>query len=70
MKSNLKLLEAGCKRIPVICSKVHPYIDGNLPVFHVERQSDWFDYVKDLNKNRGMVKVWGDWLMIGQGNLI
>ena len=62
MKSNLKLLEAGCKRVPVICSKVHPYIDGNPPVFHVERQSDWFDYVKDLNKNRGMVKVWGDWL--------
>lgn len=61
-KSNLKLLEAGAKRIPVICSKVHPYIDGNPPVFHVERQSDWFDYVNDLNKNRGMAKVWGDWL--------
>ena len=47
-KSNLKLLEAGSKRLPVIVSKVHPYIEGNPPVFYVERQSGWFTGVKAL----------------------
>jgi hypothetical protein len=47
-KSNLKLLEAASKRIPVVVSKVHPYIEDNPPVFHVERQSGWYVGVKDL----------------------
>lgn len=47
-KSNLKLLEAGSKRIPVLVSKVHPYIDGNPPVMYVERQSGWYVGVKVL----------------------
>jgi processive 1,2-diacylglycerol beta-glucosyltransferase len=62
MKSNLKLLEAGAKRVPVICSRVHPYLDGNPPVFYIDKQSDWFEYVNDINNNRTMLKTWGDWL--------
>jgi processive 1,2-diacylglycerol beta-glucosyltransferase len=48
-KSNLKLLEAACKRIPVICSKVLPYsADTDAPVLWVEKQSDWFKHISYL----------------------
>lgn len=59
MKSNLKLLEAAAKKIPVIVSKVDPYLDGKPPVFHVERQKDWFEYVNLFVNNPGMVELWG-----------
>jgi glycosyltransferase involved in cell wall biosynthesis len=52
MKSNLKLLEAASKKIPVICSKVQPYIEGNPPVLWVESQGDWFKHVKDLKYSK------------------
>jgi len=60
MKSNLKLIEAAAKRIPVIVSKVDPYIDFDPPVFHVERQKDWFEYVNLFVNNPGMVELWGN----------
>lgn len=60
MKSNLKLLEAGAKRMPVIVSKVDPYIDYDPPVFYVERQGDWFEYVNHFSRNRDAVNLWGD----------
>lgn len=51
-KSNLKFLEAACKKVPVICSKVEPYIlDMSAPVLWVEKQSDWFKHIKDLILN-------------------
>lgn len=62
MKSNLKLLEAACKRMPVIVSKVNPYIEGNPPALYVENQRDWYDHVRYLVNNPGQIKVWGDWL--------
>jgi len=54
-KSNLKILEAATKKIPVIVSAVEPYIkDKDAPVFWVHKQSDWFTHANDLilNKNK------------------
>jgi hypothetical protein len=51
-KSNLKLLEAATKAIPVICSYVAPYSnDADAPVLWVKSQKDWFIHIKDLILN-------------------
>jgi hypothetical protein len=51
-KSNLKLLEAATKAIPVICSHVQPYSnDPDAPVLWVKSQKDWFIHIKDLILN-------------------
>jgi glycosyltransferase involved in cell wall biosynthesis len=50
-KSNLKILEAASKKIPVICSKVLPYIADDAPVLWVEKQSDWYKHISYLLKN-------------------
>lgn len=51
-KSNLKLLEAATKKLPVICSKVEPYsLDTDAPVLWVESQKDWFEHIKYLILN-------------------
>lgn len=48
-KSNLKLLEAAAKKLPVICSYVEPYkLDEDAPVLWVKKQSDWFKHLKTL----------------------
>lgn len=48
-KSNLKILEAACKRIPVIVSNVAPYNqDSDAPVLWVNNQQDWFKHIKTL----------------------
>lgn len=59
MKSNLKLLEAACKGIPVICSKVLPYTQHYPPVLWVEKQSDWFKHVNDLVNDKAMREDYG-----------
>lgn len=51
-KSNLKILEAATRKLPVICQKVPPYSDCDAPVLWVERQSDWYKHMKYLEKNR------------------
>lgn len=60
MKSNLKLLEAAAKKIPVICSRVNPYLDFDPPVFYVERQGDWFKHVNFLLKNKEAATLMGN----------
>lgn len=51
-KSNLKILEAASKRIPVIVSNVAPYNqDSEAPVLWVNRQRDWFDHLNYLINN-------------------
>jgi hypothetical protein len=60
MKSNLKLLEAAAKKIPVICSKVNPYLDFDPPVFYVERQGDWFRYVNLILNDRNAATEMGN----------
>lgn len=51
-KSNLKLLEAAGKKIPVICSHVEPYSrDSEAPVLWVKSQKDWYNHIKYLSLN-------------------
>lgn len=60
-KSNLKMLEAAAKRLPVICSNVAPYnIDADAPVLWVNKQSDWFNYINLLVHNPGLRKQLGN----------
>jgi len=48
-KSNLKILEAAAKKIPVIVSAVEPYTnDLDAPVFWVHKQTDWYKHLKTL----------------------
>lgn len=47
MKSNLKVLEAACKFIPVLASGVDPYKDNPF-VVQVNKQSDWYHKIKLL----------------------
>jgi glycosyltransferase involved in cell wall biosynthesis len=48
-KSNLKILEAGTKGIPVICSAVAPYIDdADAPILWVKNKSDWYKHMNSL----------------------
>lgn len=59
-KSNLKLLEAASKRIPVVVSKVNPYaLDSDAPVFWVEHQSDWYKHLKFLINNKNAREDYG-----------
>ena len=51
-KSNLKVLEAASKRIPVIVSNVAPYNhDPDMPVLWVNSQKDWFSHLNYLILN-------------------
>ena len=60
-KSNLKLLEAATKKLPVICSKVEPYsLDTDAPVLWVESQKDWYIHIKDLILNPNKRQDYGE----------
>jgi glycosyltransferase involved in cell wall biosynthesis len=51
-KSNLKLLEAAGKKIPVIVSNVEPYsVDSDAPVLWVNSKKDWYLHTKYLTLN-------------------
>lgn len=65
-KSNLKILEAAVKGVPVIVSKVEPYsLDFDAPVFWVESQKDWNKYLKllinDVNLREDYGKKLKEW---------
>lgn len=47
MKSNLKLLEAAAKKIPVIASNVQPYDDAP-HILKVTNQTEWFPAIKKI----------------------
>lgn len=52
-KSNLKVLEAGCKNIPIITSAVPPYSDEPKDMFvQAGSISDWYDAFKRFTKDR------------------
>lgn len=46
MKSNLKVLEAASREIPVIASNVPPY--DNCPIIPINSQTDWFKEIKKV----------------------
>jgi hypothetical protein len=51
-KSNLKLLEAGAKKVPCIVSHVSPYRDDiDVPVLWVKQAGDWYKHFKLLSEN-------------------
>ncbi len=58
-KSPLKLIEAGCKHIPVIASNVSPYSDivefKNEGVMLIDKPSDWIKYIKYCIQNPNFV---------------
>lgn len=60
-KSELKLIEAGCKHIPVICSDVEPYnlLKGKPGIMWVETPDDWIKHIKYCIKNPQFVKDQG-----------
>lgn len=56
MKSNLKLLEAGAKRTPIVISGIEPYLEGKhlvncLAVEPKKEHKNWIKYVKMLINN-------------------
>lgn len=64
MKSNLKVLEAGAKRIPIIVSDVHPY--NRCPyALKVESQGDWYRHMKAMLRDKkyreDMGNLNGEW---------
>lgn len=62
-KSNLKLLEAGAKKIPCIVSWVPPYRDDvDAPVLWVKTPDDWYKHIKYLSENREYAKEMGEQL--------
>lgn len=62
-KSNLKILEAACKKIPVIVSHVPPYRDDHdAPVLWVKEPNDWYKHIKYLSENRSAAVAMGEQL--------
>lgn len=52
-KSNLKILEAGCKNMPIITSAVPPYSDEDTDlVLKAHSNKEWYDYIKKLSDDR------------------
>lgn len=62
-KSNLKILEAAAKKLPVIVSHVPPYRDDpEAPVLWVKEPSDWVKHMKYLSENPDKGKELGQQL--------
>lgn len=62
-KSNLKLLEAASKKMPVIVSKVPPYSDdADAPVLWVEKPSDWIKFMKFFAREKYAAQDYGELL--------
>lgn len=59
-KSNLKVLEAASKGLPVICSNVRPYnLDTDAPILWVNSQPDWYKHIKFLLNNKNAREDYG-----------
>jgi glycosyltransferase involved in cell wall biosynthesis len=52
LKSNLKVLEAACKKIPVIVSNTAPY-DTCKYAIKVDNQGDWYKHIKKVANDPG-----------------
>jgi glycosyltransferase involved in cell wall biosynthesis len=63
-KSNLKILEAGCKNLPIICSNVPPYSDEppTLGVMYASNTREWVEWFQWCVRNPTAVKELGQQL--------
>lgn len=52
MKSNLKVLEAGCKNIPIITSKMPPYLEDKDAILMAETPKEWYTLSTRLIKDK------------------
>jgi glycosyltransferase involved in cell wall biosynthesis len=62
-KSNLKVIEAGCKNIPCVATNISPYCDDFLlskRIFLAKNTSEWYKIIKELAKNPEQVKDMGE----------
>lgn len=61
-KSNLKVLEAGCKRVPVIASGILPYFNElDKPVLNfADTPRSWYEMMRLMMKNPGYVREQGE----------
>lgn len=52
-KSNLKILEAGCKNIAAICSDVEPYSNEPIKdhICYAKNASQWYEWIKYFTQN-------------------
>lgn len=61
-KSELKIIEAACKKVPIICSDVPPYSD--IPTYEgmmmVNKNHDWVEHIRYCTKNPERVKEMGE----------
>lgn len=60
-KSNLKVLEAGCKGMAVIASRMHPYYNAkDMPyVMYADNLGEWQSHIRYCIANPGFVKDMG-----------
>jgi hypothetical protein len=60
-KSNLKILEAASKKVPVICQGVPPYSDdADAPVLWVKTQDDWYRHMNFYINNKNAILDHGE----------
>jgi len=60
-KSNLKILEAGCKKIPILVSNYGPYsIDGCDGLNQCNNNNDWYKCLRDYAKNPNKLQDHGE----------
>lgn len=65
-KSNLKIIEAGCKNIPCIVSDVEPYSNeqDRSVLLYAKNVNDWYEHIKYCSLNPSFVKEKG--LQLGE----
>lgn len=63
-KSNLKIIEAGCMKTPIIVSKMYPFLEdqeiAGHGVYFCEKPQDWYDVAKTLLDNKNLITTAGE----------
>jgi hypothetical protein len=63
-KSNLKTIEAGCMRLPIICTEMYPYLEDekmkSRGVHFCEKDSDWLKWTQFFIKNQKAIIDFGE----------
>lgn len=65
-KSTLKIVEAGCKKMPIICSNIYPYLEDECMdgkgLILCRKTSDWLDAIEFFIKNPDKITEFGETL--------